>query len=231
MDTLATLVSRLAAHPAPALTQFSDEGRIELGGPTLARWACKISGYLLSDLALERGARVSVRLPTHWRALAWGLGVVQAGGRLAVGPNVDPAGAAVACCAGLPDIEAAWDAGVDDVVAQVLPSLALAWEGDLPDGCEDAQRCVMSQPDALMVPPHPWEPRARPIEGEDATFADLLTPWPGVDAGDHIAWSSVGTPGDLVRAIRVWAAGAHAVIVAGPLANDLLATERARPLP
>nr|WP_263406244.1 TIGR03089 family protein [Nanchangia anserum] len=221
----------MAETSAPALTYYGDEGRIELGGPPLARWACKISGYLLTDLGMDAGARVAVRLGEHWRALAWGLGVIQAGGVLECGPDAELSDADIAVCASHADIEAASAAGVPDIVAQVMASLAFEWPGELPDGCDDAQAGVMTQPDALVAIPHPRADDSSPIVGITATLAQLCEPVPGIAAAEHVAWSTRGSAADLERAVRVWASHAHAVITTGPLSAQLLETEHAREYP
>lgn len=229
MSTFASVVARLDAHTRPALTYTGDEPRIELGGPTLARWASKISGYLLSDLDLRPRGRVCVRLGNHWRTLAWGLGVLQAGGILDIGADSDLAAADIAVCATEEDLACARDAGVGDVVAQVRDSLALAWPGEVPEGCDDAQAAVMGHPDVLAVPGHPWSTTATPIVGAEASVSDLTTPLVSLTPGEHVAWASLGAREDCVRALRVWASGAHAIIVPGPLTEDALRSEHARP--
>lgn len=225
--TFADLVTQVTATAAPRLTFYSDEDRIELAGPTIGRWASKISGLLLADLGVEAGALVAVRLDSHWRALMWGLGVLQAGCTLDLGRSADFAGADVAVATTEEDLAEATEAGVLDVLTQPLPSLALAWPGTVPAGTEDAAQAVMSQPDALVETP--WELAAtdRPIVGWDASVTELLTPAEGVTPGTRVAWQAGDPRRDLARCLGIWLADGDAVLTQAPPSPRLLEQERA----
>lgn len=75
-EILPILVRRDAS--APVITYYDDATgeRIELSAKVLSMWAAKAAHWLLDEMLIEPGQRVSLRLPArHWRSIYWAFGV------------------------------------------------------------------------------------------------------------------------------------------------------------
>ncbi|CAM05652.1 uncharacterized protein (TIGR03089 family) [Saccharopolyspora erythraea NRRL 2338] len=80
--------------PKPLVTYYDDAtgARIELSRLTVANWAAKTANWLVDELDVEPGTRVSVALPAHWQTVGVLLGSWWCGAHV----TDDPRGAEVA---------------------------------------------------------------------------------------------------------------------------------------
>ncbi|MDO5049515.1 MAG: TIGR03089 family protein [Actinomycetaceae bacterium] len=137
-------------NPGAVLTWYSPEGRLEFTGPVLSRWIAKVANYIVETFGEDEEPSVILDLPDSWRTLVWATGVGMAGGRVTVSDSADLSDA---------DIFVTTDEGVAGetadsepgliVMLQDLGLLATSWQGDLPDGVDDAIEELNGQPDAL----------------------------------------------------------------------------------
>lgn len=220
MPTFDDVVRNITHASGPCLTYYGEDGRIELTGPVLLRWCDKIAGLLLDEALITEQARVAIDIPASWRHLVWVLGALRAGA-LPCEPDLAYGNYSVAVCSTIEGIDRALAAGIPDVYAQPLASLALAWTDALPAGAEDAAQAVMSQPDALVAVPHDID-TSWTLGGRE--LARVLTPRDDLDG--RFSWISKGPWEDAARAIGVWVSGGSCVITTDPCA-DVSADERA----
>ena len=185
--SIASLIDAPALGARPFLTWYGADGeRIELSATVTANWVAKTTNLLVEELDAGPGTLVRLDLPPHWRTAVWalatwrvGAGVViagprgyggagQASGHVAPDDGAGQASGHVAPDdgAGRVDVlvtdrpEAAMEGELgeyDELVAQVLPSLARAFDGPLPAGALDAARVVGGFADVIV-----WTPPADP---------------------------------------------------------------------
>ena len=200
-DSLLSLMPTQADGDRPWLVWYAYGERVELTGRVLAMWQSKISGFLSQELAT--GARVHLAPPPHWRTVAWCCGTWLAAGSVVLdddgGPSTDATATRVA-----PQVSVAFEAGSLDPRAelQVLvarPSLALAWNGELPPLVVDGVADLMAFPD--RAEPARCAPGAPALEITGVDLARVLSRQQLVD----------GLPTAAARATRE--AGARAVAV------------------
>ncbi|MDO5746828.1 MAG: TIGR03089 family protein [Actinomycetaceae bacterium] len=154
---IAALIAQMNGNPRPALIYVSQDERLELSYHVMANWMSKIANLVTLDCGAEVGQKIVIDLPVHWRAIAWTGGAWTSG--LTCASSIFTAEGEVA------DDVIGWvsndahkaedivDSGFSgDMWLQALPSLALAWPGELPAGVEDATQSIMSCADALIEP-------------------------------------------------------------------------------
>lgn len=188
--TVADLIARVSSDPGrPRITWYATGGeRVELSGRVLENWVAKTTNMLVEEFDAAPGTRVLLDLPTHWKQIVWALSVWRAGATLvleapAEGPDGEVDNAALGEAA--PDVVVTstperWsDLGRGtQVVAIALPSLARAWDGELPPGILDGVAEVPQFDDVLG-----WT--------TDASASDIAVEYIGADedAGDARARS------------------------------------------
>ena len=141
----------LETNNAAVLTWYSTEGRVEFVGPVMSRWVAKIANYVVETFGEGEQPSVVLDLPDSWRTVAWAAGAGLAGARVTISDSADLSQA---------DIFVTADEGVARQVAESDPGLivllqdlglmATSWEGELPEGVEDAIAEVSGQPDYLL---------------------------------------------------------------------------------
>ncbi|MDO5034498.1 MAG: TIGR03089 family protein [Actinomycetaceae bacterium] len=140
----------MSKNPAPVLTWYTSEGRLEFTGPVMVRWIAKTANYVVEMFGEE--AAVALGLPASWRTLVWATGAAFAGASVSVSDNSDLSVADLFVTA---DEDAASRAASEDpglvVLLQDLGMMSFGWAGDLPSGVEDAIFEVNIQPDSLVV--------------------------------------------------------------------------------
>jgi uncharacterized protein (TIGR03089 family) len=203
------LAALVAADPGrPRVTWYDDVPgptggeRIELSARVLATWVAKAAGLLTDELGAERGDRLRLDLPAHWRGLYWALAGWRVGTLLEVSAGPVP---------GAPDILVTDRPGptsrAGSVVAVSLPALARrlapgALDG-LPGGTLDEAADLSGQPDVFepLDPPGADDP-AWSHAGRTRTAAALVA-----DARKLAARSG-------------WTAGARVALVAPERSDD-----------
>jgi len=170
--SIASLIDAPALGARPFLTWYGADGeRIELSATVTANWVAKTTNLLVEELDAGPGTLVRLDLPPHWRTAVWalatwrvGAGVVIAGPRGYGGAGQASGHVAPDDGAGRVDVlvtdrpEAAMEGELgeyDELVAQVLPSLARAFDGPLPAGALGAARVVGGFADVIV-----WTPPA-----------------------------------------------------------------------
>ncbi len=147
--------------PAPLITYYEGDARIELSGVTFSNWVMKTANFF-DDLGGESNEALALGLadthPGHWVSLIWAAATWFAGGHVVAGV---PEGAAFAVVG--PD-----DARRGGVtVACSLHPLGLGFDAT-PPGCADYAD-VLAQPDvAVEGMPSPTNPA-----WGDRSYADL----------------------------------------------------------
>ena len=150
--SLAALFDSPALGPRPFLTWYGDDGeRIELSAAVTANWVAKTANLLVEEFDAGPGSLVRLDLPPHWRTAVWAL----ATWRVGAGVVLEGSGRADVIVTDRPeDVVAGVVPGdFDEIVAQVLPSLARQFEGTLPPGSLDAARAVGSYGDVIGYAP------------------------------------------------------------------------------
>lgn len=168
---IASLVDSPALGPRPFLTWYGADGeRIELSATVVANWVAKTTNLLVEEFDAEPGTLVRVDLPPHWRTAVWllatwrvGAGVVLDGSAPADVIVTDrPADVAAGT---VPEVDTS---GRPEIVAQVLPSLARSFDGELPPGAMDAASAVGSYADVIGYVP-PADDEAPALVGDSTT--------------------------------------------------------------
>lgn len=235
--SLPRLIDSPALGPRPFLTWYGSDGeRIELSASVTANWVAKTTGLLVEEHDAAAGMFVHLDLPAHWRTAVWALATWRVGAGIVLDASA-PADVVVTdrpaeVAAGtVPDVDAAGA----EVVAQVVPSLARAFDGELPSGVSDAARAVASYPDVIgYVPPTDPSAAAVVIGGESIPH-DLLHTWAReVPASSRLAMTvGLRSPGGIevfcATVLGALAANSSLVLL-GPGHPDLdrvLATENA----
>ena len=161
-DALSLYRSLVTRGAQPALTWYSEQGRMELSGKVTANHLAKIAGYLADELWLDPGASIELDLPAHWKQVLWGLGAMLAGLEVRVAPHRTTAPNTPASdeppqalITSSPELHNPDTSPVESIAALDLGPLALRWMGaPLPPGIFDASAEVMGQPDSLMDDSH-----------------------------------------------------------------------------
>lgn len=133
---------------SPAITWYSDEGRIELSGKVFTNHVAKIANYLANAVGIEPADSITIALPASWRALTWTLGALQTGAHIYIGTDFGPQSVQTKCV--ITDHPENFETP-DIIIAVTTASLAFAWPGELPFYAEDGVADAMVQPDALQV--------------------------------------------------------------------------------
>ncbi|GHG48643.1 TIGR03089 family protein [Sinomonas cellulolyticus] len=199
---------------SPRLTWYGPGGeRIELSGRVLDNWVAKTSNFLSEELDAERGTRIRLALPAHWKSAVVALAAWQVGAVLLEG-EADAATDA--------DITF-WGPGTDDggttggeQVAVALGALELAYPGQLPAGTYDYAALVRQFADSYepFDPPEPSD-AALGSGPRTLTQAALLEEFAvAAGAGERILVSArEGLLGVLARLLGAWGAGGSAVLL------------------
>jgi len=234
--TLASLVDSPALGPRPFLTWYGAEGeRIELSGAVTANWVAKTVNLLVEELDAGPGTLIRIDLPPHWRTAVWALAIWRTGAGVVLDGSSGSAGALVT------DRPAAAAAGeldgdFEELLAQVLPSLARSFDGELPRGAIDAARVVGGFGDVVgfVAPPDPGAP-AVVRAGTTTTHAELEGWASELPAGARLA-VRVGSrePAELeafaALVLGALRAGTSLVLLAGEQDLErICASERAEP--
>ncbi|MGY4643102.1 TIGR03089 family protein [Cellulomonas sp. URHB0016] len=149
VTTIADLLTLLTRQPGrPRITWYSADGeRVELSGAVLDNWVSKTVNLLVEEFDVGPGARVTLDLPGHWRAVVWALAVWRVGaGVVTPGADGDATDLVVTADPGS-------YRGVSQLVAVSLPMLSRRFPGDLPAGAVDAASAVMTYGDAITTAP------------------------------------------------------------------------------
>lgn len=239
---LPSLIDAPALGARPFVTWYGADGeRIELSATVTANWVAKTTNLLVEEFDAEPGTLVHLDLPPHWRTAVWLLATWRVGAGVVLDASA-PADVVVTDRPG--EVTAGQVREVDlsgrpEIVAQVLPSLARSFDGELPPGAMDAARAVGSYADVIGYVP-PADDDAPALVVEDAT-----TPHSGLGA-----WAA-DLPGSARLAVPVASRGADGIadlgrLVLGALRAStslvllperhgdvarILATEHARPYP
>jgi uncharacterized protein (TIGR03089 family) len=211
-STILDLTHRLRSgnSAAPRLTWYGPDGeRIELSGRVLDNWVAKTSNFLSEELDAERGTRVRIDLPAHWKSVVIALAALQTGAVL-----VDDGEADITFVG--PEGTAAHDgAAAGGVrVAVALGALEMAFPGELPPGTLDYAALVRQFADS-------YEPFDPPAEGDRAVdgarslsqgelFSEFAAPTP--DGARVLVAGSPGLMDCLAQLLGAWAAGGSAVL-------------------
>lgn len=147
--------------PAPLITYYEGDARVELSGVTFSNWVMKTANFF-DDLGGERDEALALGLadthPGHWVSLIWTAATWFAGGQVVAGV---PEGAAFAVVG--PDNTRRGEV----TVACSLHPLGLGFDA-APPGCTDYAD-VLAQPDAAVEGmPAPTNPA-----WGDRSYADL----------------------------------------------------------
>lgn len=174
---MASLIDAPALGPRPFLTWYGADGeRIELSATVIANWVAKTTNLLVEEFDAEPGTLVHLDLPPHWRTAVWSL----AAWRVGAGVVLDASAPADVVVTDRPHEVVTGDvAQVDlsrrpEIVAQVLPSLARSFDGELPPGAMDAATEVGAYADVIgYVPPADDDAPALVVDGTTTPHSDL----------------------------------------------------------
>lgn len=183
----ALLRALVASDPGrPRITWYDDAPgptrgeRIELSARVLANWVAKAANFLVDELDVERGDRVRVDLPTHWRATYWLLASWSVGAEVVVGASDEREARVVVT----DDPASVAPGGTATVVAVTLPALARTWAGaPLPAGAVDEAATLTGQPDVFDADEPDGQAVALRTGGRAVTYAELLSAARVVSAG------------------------------------------------
>ncbi len=169
--SIAALVDAPALGPRPFLTWYGADGeRIELSATVTANWVIKTANLLVEEFDAGPGTLVRLDLPSHWRTAVWAL----ATWRVGAGILLDDGASADVIVTDRPG-EAA--RGGAELVAQVLPSLARRFDGELPAGTMDAAQAVGTYSDAIGYMPPPDPSANAVVVGSSLTVHSDLGGW------------------------------------------------------
>jgi len=240
---LASLVDSPALGQRPFLTWYGEDGeRTELSATVTANWVAKTANLLVEEYDIAPGTLVRLDMPPHWRTAVWALATWRVGAGVVLDGSqpTGVVGGAERVEIIVTDRPAEVLAGAvpgdfDEIVAQVLPSLARKFDGELPPGSLDAALAIGSYGDVIGYAP-PTEPSAPAVVSETITTLH----------GDLAQWSAqlppsarlavrVGprSPEDLARFCRTILGALRAetsLVLLSPSITDptrILATERA----
>lgn len=215
-STVPQLLQALAASDPgrPRLTWYDDAAgptrgeRIELSARVLATWVAKAANLLVDELDVSPGDRVTVELPTHWRAAYWLLAAWSAGAEVVVGdPSGDPVGSTASGVTSngmvvITDRPASAPPG-SQVVAVTLPALARSWAGaPLPDGAVDEAASVTGQPDVFEPVGEPdADSPALTFARRSVSYGDLLVRARAVGHPDQARVLVSTGPGDAIAGL------------------------------
>lgn len=178
--SLPSLIDSPALGPRPFLTWYGADGeRIELSATVTANWVAKTVNLLVEEYDAAPGTLVHLDLPPHWRTAVWALAAWRVGAGLVLG---DPASKDVPKRAEIivtdrPEEVAAGAGTFDDIIAQVLPSLARQFDGTLPPGSLDAARAVGSYADVIGYSPVAEPSAPAVVVGSTTTRHGDLDSW------------------------------------------------------
>ncbi|MFY9262240.1 MAG: hypothetical protein GX483_01340 [Actinomycetaceae bacterium] len=209
---------------APALVWYAPGERIELSGKVMANHIAKIFNLLSSEHDVE-DERVTLDLSPSWKALVWALGAVAAGAELDIlGPERADFTVAKFPAFSWSDVVVTDQPdkyATEECITLALnpASLAFAWDGDLPDGVDDAAAIVMGQADAPLFPF-----TDRPLEA----FRHGR-PTPPASGTTAVAYANLSLPEALRATFTAFESGATLVVINDETrsAADIAAAERA----
>lgn len=219
LSTIPDLLRQLrSGHHAssPRLTWYGPGGeRIELSGRVLDNWVAKTSNFLSEELEAERGTRVRLDLPAHWKSVVVALAAWQVGAVVLDGD----ASAAEITFGGPGTLQDSADDAVapgGERVAVALGALELAYPGELPEGTHDYAALVRQFADSFepFDPPTP-DDVALASAGEELTQEALLRDFavPAVEGARILVGAGEGLRDVLARLLGAWAAGGSAVLL------------------
>ncbi|WP_369046912.1 TIGR03089 family protein [Sinomonas sp. P10A9] len=218
---------------SPRLTWYGPGGeRIELSGRVLDNWVAKTANFLSEELDAERGTRIRLDLPAHWKSAVVALAAWQVGAVLLAGSDQGPADITFIGPDGTHDAAPApggevtggevtggevSGTGVAGArVAVALGALEMRFPGTLAAGTYDYAALVRQFADS-------YEPFDPPVQEDEAlrtggtalTQADLLGRFAAAEAdGARILVSAgQGLIGAVARMLGAWAAGGSVVLV------------------
>lgn len=204
---------------SPRLTWYGPGGeRIELSGRVLDNWVAKTANFLTEELDAERGTRVRVDLPAHWKSAVVALAAWDVGAVLLSGDDNAPAEITFVG----PDAEAlqgqAHDAAgrAGEQVAVALGALEMAYPGQLPQGTHDYAALVRQFADSF----EPFDPpvqddEALRTDGGSITQAELTTEFaaPTPEGARVVVSGRDGLAASLAGLLGAWNAGGSAVLL------------------
>ncbi|MDQ1687301.1 MAG: hypothetical protein QOK42_276 [Frankiaceae bacterium] len=119
---------------------YDGAARVELSGATTANWVAKTANLLVDSLGGPDP--VGLLLPLHWQTVALLLATVSTGAEVVLAPDAPGLAGCAAAFVLTADVPAAFDAGVDDVLALSghplgapagpLPAMALDYAQEVP---------------------------------------------------------------------------------------------------
>lgn len=149
--SLPDLIDSPALGPRPFLTWYGTDGeRIELSATVTANWVAKTTNLLVEEFDAGPGTIVRLDLPPHWRTAVWALATWRTGACVlldsSASADVIVTDRPVDVVAGTSEVDVS---GQPDILAQVLPSLARRFDGELPPGAMDVASAVGSYADVI----------------------------------------------------------------------------------
>ncbi|MEN2742986.1 TIGR03089 family protein [Sinomonas halotolerans] len=233
-STILDLLHQLRAgnSASPRLTWYGPDGeRVELSGRVLDNWVAKTSNFLTEELDAERGTRVRIDLPGHWKSAVLALAAWQAGAVVVDDGDADLVFTAAPDAGAGAGTQAQTPAGTGTQVAVALPALAMSFPGPLPAGTLDYAALVRQFADSY----EPFDPplgsdEALRTAGSSYTQSALMSGFAsGAPARARVLVGADGSlPQVLAGLLGAWAADGSAVLVhpAVEVTDHLLATEQ-----
>lgn len=207
---------------SPRLTWYGPGGeRIELSGRVLDNWVAKTSNFLSEELDAERGTRVRLELPAHWKSAVVALAAWQVGAVVLAGSDQSPADITFIGPDRAHDGAPATGGEVTSRspgarVAVALGALDMSFPGGLAAGMYDYAALVRQFADS-------YEPFDPPVQEDEAlrtrdtmlTQADLLGRFASAEADGAriLVTAAQGLLGAVAQMLGAWAAGGSVVLV------------------
>lgn len=152
LSPVESLLAPVRHSTHPYLTWYSKSGeRVELSGRVFDNWVAKSANLLHEEFDLAPGSVVATDMPGHWKSVALALACWHLGAEVrCVAPGTDPGDVDVFITA---DPQTLAVNGSVEVIAVPLPSLAMAFDGELPVGATDYASEVRSYADSFNHSP------------------------------------------------------------------------------
>lgn len=213
LSPVESLLAPLRHSTRPFLTWYSKSGeRVELSGRVFDNWVAKSANLLHEEFDLAPGAVVATDLPGHWKSAALALAIWHLGAELrCVEPGTNPGDVDIFITA---DTTTLAVNGTVEVLAVPLPSLAMAYDGELPVGATDYASEVRSYADSFS--PSPIEVTATALDSAAGkfTYTELFTADDKqVPEGSTLVRTSWPLARILQTLISQWSAGNSVILV------------------
>lgn len=222
VTSVAEWTNLLWKRTLPQLTWYGPQ-RIELNGPVLARWFAKTSNFLMEEFPF--GLRsLGYSLPLAWQSVPW-LGTCWLRGV----PITDLRNLPREALTETPDallsdaIPALEWATQNDALPLALSTdpMALAWDGALPAGVEDASAALLSQSDTVLDDVETHLTQSLFTDPSSATVADLMSnPW-DLQVQQRVLFTPTSNAELALRTLQAFWAGAAVVVATTSEAREL----------